>query len=271
MEEVKEGNREFIELQDKENLLPKFKRFLEILQIEISDPETLDKVKRALQQINIEINKIGQPELREGTPGKYEAEEKVEVEDKYEVGDIEGFKKQALEQNFSLGKEIVQEDIYCDIGDLLRQKDQDLRIRKILDEKGHFISGELKWEGIRGQIQDRPVFEIKVGIEADLKKLEEVLKSSIRMEEFTQFFKKRFFYQRKEKTGRTTEIELDDFSDQNNPERIRGRIFAQFAQEVEPDERDRALKEVQEIAASFNLKRENRDYTEIAAGLKRKE
>lgn len=267
----REGNREFIELQDKENLLPRFRRFLEILRVEINDPEILAKVENVLQQVNTETSKIGPPKPRGEMLEKLKAEEKVEVEDKYEVDDIEDFREQALGQDFSLDKEIVQKDIYCDIGDLLRQKDQDLRIRKVLDGEGHFISGELKWEGIRGQIQDRPVFEIKVGLESDLKKLEEILKSSIGMERFMNFIKKRFFYQRKEKTGRITEIELDDFSNQNNPEKIRGRIFAQFAQEVEPGERGRALKEVQEIASYFNLKRENRDYTEIAAGLERKE
>lgn len=55
-----------------------------------------------------------------------------------------------------------------------------------------------------------------------------------------------------------------------NPKKIRGKIYAQFVQEVKPEQRNKALEEVQKVASIFNkLKRDNRDYHEIALGVKR--
>lgn len=256
----------FSQLKDK-NLLPKLKKLLEIIQEQIVDKDFRAKIEQILLIVNQGLQKTG---FLQGALEKKKEPRTIEVEDKYRVVDLKEFQKAVLTGGFNLGQTIIQEDIYCDLGKTLRRIGQSLRVRRIFDESGKFINGEFKWEGTRGELQDRPVYEIKITDKEDLEELVRVLQEVVSMAEFMHFKKQRFSYSRKELSGRTTEIELDSFEDPINLGQIRGKIYAQFVQEVVIDERKAAIKEVQKIADGFGLKRDNRDYTEIARGLERK-
>lgn len=188
----------------------------------------------------------------------------VEVEDKYEIENIDAFIKKAEQNSFVLKSESRQEDCYMDAGQSLRKISQGLRIRKNFDQNGQFKSGELKWEGPKGEISDRPVIEVRISSEADCDDLKELMADELGIEEFSSFIKNRQQYNKETGQG-DIGIELDSFPKELNPEKLKGRIFAQVSMEVEPAAWARAIEMVKKMVRDLELKnQDSRDYPEIA-------
>lgn len=192
----------------------------------------------------------------------------VEVESKYQVPDLAVLQKNILSQGFILSGEVIQQDEYQDVGHELRALGQDVRTRKVFDNQGKFQKGELKWEGqTGGEILDRPVVEVAVPTEKEVDLATSVMKRQLGIETFAVFVKQRWHYIKNTEHGRM-EIELDAFVDERNPEKIKGKVFAQVAMEVSEEDRGMAIGQVKAVANHLGLdKIDNRDYVGIAGVL----
>lgn len=188
----------------------------------------------------------------------------VEVESKYEVADRKALQKIIMNHGFELVDEVFQHDNYGDKARQLRDRKQVVRTRRVFDGGYHFQSGEIKWEGPSGNILDRPVVEVKILNSADIDVVETLLKKRLGIEIFASFVKHRWHY-KKNTTQGVFEIELDFFEDEQNPEKIRDKIYAQVAMEVKPEKRDTAVELVKSMATELDLiYADNRDYIDIA-------
>lgn len=193
----------------------------------------------------------------------------VDVEDKYIVTDAGLFNRSALAKGFRANKPLRMEETYLDLGHHFRSRGQAVRIRRVYNDEGAFVEGELKWEGTRGQLQDRPFYELRSSSREEFEGLVRMLNQHTGVVPHTRLVKLRTIYSKTEGSGQETLIEFDHFPRGENPPLIEGRTYSQIAQEVPEGQRSSALRFVEALAREFGLVRENRDYTEIAWGLAR--
>lgn len=194
---------------------------------------------------------------------------RVDVEEKFEICDksIEEIRKELEKFSFQLTEEVRLKDYYLDFGEVLRQRDEAIRVRFKGDNRG----GELKWEGSRGKGQDRPFLEVSLPDQQTTQKILDTLKNELDFTEYISFDKYRFEY-KAQIDELICKIELDEFP-QDNPKNLAGKKYLQIAFEEPEEKRNLALASLEKTAVALKLgdkEPDNRDYYEIAIGRQRR-